>query len=50
MKTLHTGNAHRPSKFVKWRREAKRMRKKFGERSQQYRHFLSARPGWADKV
>lgn len=50
MKTPRSGNAHRASKFVKWNREAKRIRQKFGKGSMQYRHFIAARPGWAKRI
>lgn len=50
MKTPRLGNAHKPSKFVKWSREAKRIKKKFGKTSIQYRHFIAARPGWAKRI
>lgn len=41
--TRKIGNAHRPSKLVKWMREEKRMRKKFGVESEQYKHFRTGR-------
>jgi hypothetical protein len=50
MKTERSGNAHRPSKFVRFRREAKRLEKKFGKQSPQRMHFLSSREAWAKKV
>jgi hypothetical protein len=50
MQTAKTGNAHRPSKFVRFRRTYKVMAKKFGKESPQVNHFLSSRPGWAAKV
>lgn len=50
MKVRKVGNAHRSSKFVRFNREAKRLKKKFGQDSPQLKHFLSARPGWATKV
>lgn len=43
MKTVRSGNAHTPSKLVKWKREEKRMKKKFGFDSKQYRHFRTGR-------
>lgn len=50
VKTPRSGNAARASKFVKWHREAKRIRDKFGQTSEQYRHFIAARPGWAKRI